>query len=157
MASAAHAVAADPAAVVAAVVMVLRLTSAGARLDWRVEASLEVAARIDEDDLTEAVGALLENAARHAREVVVVAVDARAETVVITIDDDGPGIPEAELAGLTARGARLDRAGTGDGLGLAIATEIAEAAGGGITLANTAGGLRVTLTVPAVPRNLTVH
>ena len=44
--------------------------------------------------------------------------------------DDGPGIPEAELARLTARGARLDTSGPGAGLGLAIASEIAEAAGG---------------------------
>jgi signal transduction histidine kinase len=136
---------------------VLRRTSSGARLDWRVQASLEVEARVDADDLTEALGALLENAARHARDVVTVAVDHAAETVVVTIDDDGPGIPEPKLAGLTARGARLDLAAPGDGLGLAIATEIAEAAGGGIRLANTGRGLRVTLTLPAVPRNLTAR
>ena len=53
---------------------------------------------------------------------------------------------------LTGRGARLDLAGPGAGLGLAIATEIAEAAGGTLSLANTGRGLRVTLTVPAVPR-----
>ena len=47
-----------------------------------------------------------------------------------------PGIPEAELARLTARGARLDTGGPGAGLGLAIASEIAEAAGGSLALAN---------------------
>ena len=63
----------------------------------------------------------------------------------IAIADDGPGLPEAHLARLTTRGARLDLAGPGAGLGLAIASEIAEAVGGSLTLANGPRGLVASL------------
>ena len=74
------------------------------------------------------------------------------DEVAITIADDGPGIPEAELARLTARGARLDVGGPGAGLGLAIAREIVEAAGGSLALANAPAGLEAILRLPAAAR-----
>ena len=58
--------ASDPAQVIPRLVAVLRRTRDGARLDWEVETPPGLLARIDPDDLTEALGALLENAARHA-------------------------------------------------------------------------------------------
>ena len=79
------------------------------------------------------------------------AVAGRRRRVAITIADDGPGIPEAELARLTARGARLDLGGPGAGLGLAIASEIAEAAGGSLALENAPAGLDAMLRLPAAP------
>jgi signal transduction histidine kinase len=133
------------------VVAVIRRTGPGGRLAWHIDASPGRLARIDADDLTEALGALLENAARHARAAVTVAVAAEPGRIAISIEDDGPGIPDERLDELTARGARLDLAGPGTGLGLAIAAEIAQAAGGALELANLRPGLRATLAVPAVP------
>lgn len=146
-----HAVACDPGAVVARLLAVMRRTADGARIDWRVEAAPGLRARIDADDLTEALGALLENAARHAAGAVRVRVARAGDRAEIAIEDDGTGIPEAELAALTARGARLDTTAPGSGLGLAIALEIAEAAGGSLTLRNRRPGLLVRFSVPAVP------
>ncbi len=143
------AAAADPAAVTARVLAVLRRTPDGARLDWRVEVPQGLVARIDPADLTEALGTLLENAARHATARVEIGATAGAGSMLITVRDDGPGIPQEALTSLTARGARLDT--RGDGLGLAIASDIAEAAGGRLTLANAAPGLAATLELPVAP------
>ena len=149
IASGGHALACDPAQVVPRLVAVLRRTREGAGVTWEVDAPPGLTARIDADDLTEALGALLENAARHAAGRVRVTVRSDAGVVAIAITDDGAGIPEAELARLTARGARLDTGGPGAGLGLAIASEIAEAAGGRLELENAAPGLAAVLRLPA--------
>lgn len=153
IAASAPTAASAPAAVIDRVLSVLRRTGDGARLDWRVDADPALRVRIDADDLTEALGALLENASRHATSRVAVTARRAGPLAEIVIDDDGPGIPETLLQGLTDRGARLDTAGSG--LGLAIAREIAEATGGALTLANRRAsgghtcGLRVTLAIPA--------
>jgi signal transduction histidine kinase len=151
IASGGRAAACDPAQVLARLVAVLRRTRDGARVDWQVDAPPGLSARIDADDLTEALGALLENAARHAAGRVQVSLGRADGRIAIAIVDDGPGIPEAALARLTARGARLDTGGPGAGLGLAIASEIAEAAGGSLALEDAAPGLRAVLRLPAVP------
>ena len=142
---------AHPAPVVARLVQVLRRTPAGAGLDWQVDLPQAVALRIDPDDLTEALGALLENAARHARSRVQVGMRADGDRVAIVIRDDGPGVPDAELARLAQRGVRLDQGGDGHGIGLAIVTDIAEAAGGRLVLTNTAPGLSAELHLPRHP------
>lgn len=69
----------------------------------------------------------------------------------ITIDDDGPGIPEAEREKVFRPFYRLnDEPGGGTGLGLAIARDIARGHGGDIHLTDSPlGGLRSILTVPA--------
>lgn len=74
-------------------------------------------------------------------------------TVVVTIDDDGPGIPETEIERVFAPFVRLEasrnRETGGSGLGLSIARAAARAHGGDITLHNRPeGGLRVRLTLP---------
>jgi len=152
IASAGRAAACDPAQIVPRLVAVLRRTRDGARVDWDLDTRPGLLARIDPDDLTEALGALLENAARHAAGRVRVATARAGASVAITVADDGPGIAPPELARLTSRGARLDLGGPGAGLGLAIAREIAEAAGGGLDLANGATGLAAVLRLPAAPQ-----
>lgn len=92
---------------------------------------------------------LIDNAVRYggAAEVALAAEDGR---VRVTVDDAGPGLPEAALERAFAPFERLGASGTGgSGLGLAIARAIAQAQGGAVTLANRpAGGLRATLTLP---------
>ena len=135
--------------VVERVVSVIRRTPDGERIDWRVEVPGGCAVRIDPDDLTEALGALIENAARHAGGVVTIAARATpGAKVTLAVRDDGPGIPAERIEGLTARGARLDTSAPGSGLGLSIATEIAEAAGGRLVLAPLARGLEARLELP---------
>lgn len=71
----------------------------------------------------------------------------------LTIDDEGPGIPEQELTRVFEPFYRLEgsrsRETGGIGLGLAIALSIIQAYGGSITLANRPeGGLRATVMIP---------
>ena len=73
--------------------------------------------------------------------------------VEITIDDDGPGIPEAELAKVIQPFYRVEdsrsRDTGGTGLGLAIALAIVQAQGGELTLSNRpGGGLRAAIKLP---------
>jgi signal transduction histidine kinase len=80
-----------------------------------------------------------------------VAVTARPEDshVVVTIDDDGPGLDPALRALVVGRGVRADETGQGAGLGLAIVRDLADLYGGSLVLeASPLGGLRTRLRLP---------
>jgi signal transduction histidine kinase len=152
IATAARTAICEPARVIDRLLAVLRRTPDGARVAWRVDVAPGLRARIDADDLTEALGALMENATRHARDAVEIRATRADGRVLIEILDDGPGIDPAQLKALFGRGVRLDLAGPGAGLGLSIAREIAGAAGGALTLANgTRQGILARLDLPAAP------
>ena len=136
---------ADVAAAIAQVIRVVQRTPDGERLDWIVDVPADLVAAIDRDDLSEAVGNLVENAARHARHAVTVTGRRNGASATLTIADDGPGIPEDRLAEALSRGGRLDERGSGAGLGLAIVTDIVESWGGTLTLENAGPGLKATL------------
>lgn len=146
-----NAVLSDPAGILHKVIGVLRRTPAGRDLDWRIEAEPELTARIDPDDLTEALGALLENAMRHARDTVETGVFLRDGRAVIAIRDDGAGVPEADLRRMVERGVRLDESGDGQGIGLAIVADIVEAARGTLAFANADPGLKAEIMLAAGP------
>lgn len=129
-------------------VRVLSRSPEGSKLDWHVEVDDEVRVAVVPEDLSELLGAILENASKWARSIVVITAD-NADPVQISIIDDGPGVPDAKLAEIGARGVRLDQKVEGTGLGLAIATDIAEAYGGRINIEKHAPhGLRVDVTLP---------
>ncbi len=71
-------------------------------------------------------------------------------SLVISIDDSGPGIPEEERLSVVERFGRLGRADRdGTGLGLAIVTAVAEAHGGSFELgASALGGCRAAIVLP---------
>ena len=100
--------------------------------------------------LRRAASNLIENAVRYgggAR----VGLVTESGTVTITVDDDGPGIPEADLGRVTEPFVRLDpaRGSGGVGLGLAIVRDAAVEGSGALTLENRPeGGLRATLRLP---------
>jgi signal transduction histidine kinase len=108
--------------------------------------------RVERQDLDEMLGNLVDNAAKYGGGRVFVTVEPKATTVDILVEDDGPGIPEADRGSLFARGARLDTTGKpGTGLGLAIVRDVAEIYGGSIHLEESEdlGGLLARLTLPA--------
>ncbi len=90
-----------------------------------------------------AVRNLLDNAARHARSTVTVTLREAEAEVVLTVADDGPGIPLEQQDQIFERFTRLDDARTrdsgGTGLGLAITREVVVAHDGTITITNTPG------------------
>jgi signal transduction histidine kinase len=95
-----------------------------------------------------------DNAARHARASIGFALCHQDGQVVLTVDDDGPGIPATERERVFERFVRLDegrsRGAGGTGLGLAIVQEIARAHGGEVELADAPlGGLRAQVRLPA--------
>jgi signal transduction histidine kinase len=137
---------ADPALVADRLIEVLRRTPDGAELEWRQDIPHGMPVALHEADLAEAMGALMENAARHARRKVVLSAQEDGDCLYLNIRDDGPGIPEERREKLLRRHARADEAGTG--LGLAIASDIAEAAGGRLVLGAEGPGLNATLALP---------
>lgn len=101
-----------------------------------------------------AVENLVGNGLRHGRRVALGLV-VRDKTLRFVVEDDGPGIPEAERQNAIAPFARLDGArdpnmGGGVGLGLSIAADVARSHGGRLVLgqSETLGGLRAELHFP---------
>jgi signal transduction histidine kinase len=75
------------------------------------------------------------------------------DTIVVTVDDEGPGIPEGQRRAMLEPFNRLEtsrnRATGGAGLGLAVARSLVESHGGTIDIAAaSAGGARVTIELP---------
>ena len=105
--------------------------------------------------MARAVQNLVRNALRFAKTRVEVRVDSRNSRYYIHVDDDGPGIAEADYARLFVPFARLDESrarhasGGGTGLGLAIVQRIAEWHGGKAVISTSAmGGARITIHWP---------
>lgn len=110
----------------------------------------DAAFRGEEQDLYELLGNLIDNAGKWARACVRVDVRRAGAMLCFTVDDDGPGIPEAERARMFERGVQLDERRAGSGLGLDIVRTLAETYGGSIeALASPLGGLRMQLRLPA--------
>ncbi|QEA12762.1 sensor histidine kinase [Comamonas flocculans] len=113
--------------------------------------------RGEAQDLYEMLGNLLDNAGKWARSCVRVAVHCEGAQLVFTIDDDGPGIPEAERQRMFERGVQLgdvrsDTQGArgGAGLGLDIVRSLAQTYGGEVHAGIAPlGGLRMCLSLPA--------
>ena len=129
-----------------------RLRSAGLSVDG----SGIGAARVTGDPrlFGQLVRNLADNAARHARSRVAITLAARGEQVVLTVEDDGEGIPRSERDRVFERFVRLDEARArdagGSGLGLAIVRGITVAADGSITVDESRWeGARFTATFPA--------
>ncbi|BCM20857.1 sensor histidine kinase [Mesorhizobium sp. J8] len=134
--------------VAAGVVAVVKRTPQGKQLSFEIESPEDFMAPIDEGDLSEILGNLVENAARFAKSFVRVSASATAREVMVAVVDDGAGIPEAARHAALARGVQLDSRGGGSGLGLAIVSDIVEAYGGRLAMANASPGLAVTIHLP---------
>jgi signal transduction histidine kinase len=120
------------------------------RIDTRGVAPVQLPG--DEAQLGRAVGNLLDNAVRHAHRAVTVTLAESNGDAVLTVADDGPGIPAGERERVFQRFTRLDDARSangGAGLGLAIARDIAERHAGSLTLdENFSPGARFVLRLP---------
>ena len=106
--------------------------------------------RADPDALGRVVRNLVDNARRHSSRTVAVTVTPEVE---LLVDDDGPGIPEADRDRVFDRFHRLDSPRTrdagGTGLGLAIVRELVATAGGTVAVEDSpAGGARLRVRLP---------
>ncbi len=106
--------------------------------------------RVQREDLDEMLGNLLDNACKWANSRIVLEAARNGSAVVIMIDDDGPGLPQALRTVALERGVRIDQAAPGSGLGLAIVRELAELYGGEISLQDSPmGGLSARISLSA--------
>lgn len=131
--------------VVDGVVATLARTPAGERVRFDIAVSADQTMPFNRTDLAEILGNLLDNAARHARTRVRVQAQGKGAVTALTVEDDGPGVPEAARDAVIHRGIRLDQT-PGTGLGLAIVQEVAEDYGWHLILATSPlGGLAATI------------
>jgi signal transduction histidine kinase len=124
--------------------------------DRTVDASGVSAGRVRgrRSQLARAVRNLLENAEHHAATRIDVTLSAEQDVVVLVVEDDGPGIPEADRERVFDRFTRLDegrdRDAGGAGLGLAMVRAIVERHGGTVAVgAGAHGGARFVVRLPA--------
>jgi signal transduction histidine kinase len=116
--------------------------------------SVEVSAVVDGDTelLTQMLVNLVENALRHAGPSarIVVKVAGAGRGAVLSVADDGPGVPEAERERLFDRFYRLERSRStpGSGLGLALVAAVAKLHGAEVALASRDPGLEVRVSFP---------
>jgi two-component system, OmpR family, sensor kinase ParS len=142
-----------------------QITPAGAWLEQAARKSLPrdgleirhaaqaLAVRMDPDLMELALSNLLVNACRYARQVIAIELVERAGEYLLAVDDDGPGIPDADREAVFKAFTRLDDSrsrGTGGyGLGLAIVARIAALHGGAARAErSTLGGARLVVAWP---------
>jgi signal transduction histidine kinase len=127
--------------------------------DISVTADVPADARFrgEQQDLEEIVGNLADNACKWAKHAVTVSAEYAAPRaasdpgrLVLRIDDDGPGLTQAEIAEAGQRGKRLDETKPGSGLGLSIVADLVALYRGETQFGRSPlGGLRVEVTLPA--------
>jgi signal transduction histidine kinase len=115
-----------------------------------VDVSPDHSVRGQREDLEEMLGNLLDNACKWAKSRVKIQSVKQNDAVLITVDDDGPGLPASMREQVLQRGIRADESAPGSGLGLAIVCDLSELYNGTITLTDSPlGGLRATLRLPS--------
>lgn len=111
----------------------------------------------DADRIAQVIGNLFENCLRYiqAPGKVWIREEMAADGLLIVVEDSGPGVPQEFLARLFDRLYRVESAGAGAGLGLAICKEIVQAHAGRITAKQSAhGGLRIEILLPCYENSL---
>lgn len=93
-----------------------------------------ISLRIDEGDLMELLGNLVDNAYKWCDRCITISAKQYPDHVLIQVKDDGPGIRENEIARILERGVRADQSIPGHGIGLAIVRDIIQVYGGNLSI-----------------------
>jgi signal transduction histidine kinase len=135
----------------AAAVLEGALEAEGKTVEVRCERPLRVA--VEGDVVERILSPLLENAARFARQRIVVDIRALDGEVLFEIRDDGPGVDARDRERIFDPGFRSDRAGgdghAGAGLGLSLVRRLARAAGGEVEARDSDTGATFVVRLPA--------
>jgi two-component system sensor histidine kinase PhoQ len=116
------------------------------QMEVDVDAGLRV--RIDEGDLTELLGNVLDNAFKWCARRVRVRASGHDGSLVILVEDDGPGVAPALAQEVLERGVRADESVPGHGIGLAVVRDIVAAYDGAVEIGRSElGGARIALTL----------
>lgn len=133
----------------------LRKVYADKAVNFELDVPAGLAYPMDPGDLMELAGNLLDNAFKYGRGRVrltarpAARVDWRRAGLSLVIDDNGPGISEADRDRVLQRGVRVDETVAGQGIGLAAARDVAAAYGGTLRVADSPfGGARLSVDLP---------
>jgi len=122
----------------------------GGRVEVFGDKTMHISA--DRDLLFDAISNLVDNAIKHGREggLVSIRLDRKEGEALLSVSDDGPGIPSGEFEHVFKRFYRLERSRStpGNGLGLSLVAAVARLHGASIRLVDNAPGLRVELHFP---------
>jgi len=122
-------------------------------MDISIEAEGDVTFRGEREDLLEMAANLIDNACKYGTSQVIVRLLPSFESnglFEIVVEDDGPGMTDEQIAKAMKRGARLDEAAPGQGLGLSILQETVELYAGELIFERAQlGGLKARLRLPA--------
>ena len=103
----------------------------------------------DKRDLLELIGNLSDNACKAAASKVQITIDKQGSSVLLSVEDDGPGIDPSLLEQITQRGQRADQYDSGHGIGLAMVADIVASMKGKMALQQShLGGARFDVTLP---------
>ncbi len=115
------------------------------------ECADEIYFRGERQDLEEMLGNLIDNGCKWAKARVRVRCETGAGRLVLTVEDDGPGLSAQQRGQVGERGERLDESVPGSGLGLAIVRDISKLYGGFFVLdASPMGGVLARLELPVI-------
>lgn len=124
--------------------------SKGGRVEVRNKQALPI--RANRDLLFDALANLVDNAIKHGRDggLVTISSERRGTEVIVSVNDDGPGIPPDEHRHVFKRFYRVERSRSkpGNGLGLSLVAAVARSHGARLTLSDNAPGLSVQLQFP---------
>ncbi|OEI82413.1 sensor histidine kinase [Brucella sp. BO3] len=135
--------------VVERMVTALQRIPKGENITWEISIAPDTVSPLDAQDLAETLGNLIDNAMKWAGQRIRISARYNGNMVELTVEDDGPGIPEERRAIVLIRGGRADEAAPGTGLGLAIVGDLVDAYGGSLSLNHsTMGGLKVKICLP---------
>lgn len=130
----------------------------GPEFELSIETGMQF--RGDTGDFLELAGNLLDNACKWCQKKISISVvpsvgsGATGSGMVLTVSDDGPGIPQDAANVLLQRGTRLDESTPGHGIGLAVVKDIARSYGGQLSIQQSPlGGAEIIVSIP--PLDLT--
>lgn len=120
----------------------------------QVDIAQGLSARINQSDLEEIVGNLLDNALKWSQSTIRLSARQMDNRIRITVEDDGPGIPTEDRERALHSGQRLDESKPGTGLGLAIASDLVAAYKGSLHIERSEklGGACIAITLIRAPR-----
>lgn len=116
-------------------------------IDLTLNISPEIMWLGEKNDFMEVMGNILDNACKYCLEFVEINAHYTESSIIIIVDDDGPGVSPEKREAIFQRGTRADTLRPGQGLGLSIAVDIIEQYCGGIEITDSPlGGARITVT-----------
>lgn len=120
------------------------------QLDFDHLPDQQLSAQVQENDLMEVLGNIIENACKYGSQKIRVNATVDQQFVYVYIEDDGDGIPESLHQSILRRGARADTSKHGQGIGLAVAVDILSSYNGALKItASELGGAKFEVCLPA--------